>query len=31
MGMPGIEYHEPSDRRSWAAIQEVLAENIPLS
>jgi dienelactone hydrolase len=31
LGMPGIEYHEPSDRRSWASMLELLGETIPLS
>jgi dienelactone hydrolase len=30
LGMPGIEYHEPSDRRSWAAMLDVLAETVPV-
>lgn len=27
-GVPGIEYHEPSDRRSWAAMLDLFAETI---
>ncbi len=26
MGMPGIEYHEPTDRRSWDAMLDLFAE-----
>ena len=29
VGMPGIEYHEPSDRRSWQSMLAVLAETVP--
>jgi dienelactone hydrolase len=29
-GMPGIAYHEPSDRRSWNAMLELLGETIPV-
>ena len=29
--MPGIGYDEDSDRRSWAAMLEVLAETVPLT
>ena len=25
-GMPGIAYHEPTDRRSWAAMLDLFAE-----
>jgi dienelactone hydrolase len=28
MGMPGIEYHEPSDQQSWAAMVDLLAETL---
>lgn len=28
LGIPGIEYHEPSDRRSWAAMLDLFAETI---
>jgi dienelactone hydrolase len=28
MGMPGIEYHEPTDRRSWAAMRDLFSETI---
>ena len=31
VGMPGIEYHEPSDRRSWQSMLAVLAEAVPLT
>jgi dienelactone hydrolase len=27
-GMPGIEYHEATDRRSWAAMTALLAETL---
>jgi dienelactone hydrolase len=30
MGMPGIEYHEPSDRRSWKAMLGLFEETIGL-
>lgn len=26
LGVPGVEYHEPTDRRSWAALLELFAE-----
>ena len=29
-GMPGVEYHEPTDRRSWASMLAVLAETVPV-
>jgi hypothetical protein len=28
MGVPGIEYHEPTDRRSWSAMRELFSETI---
>lgn len=28
LGMPGIEYHEPSDRRSWKTMLDFFAETI---
>jgi dienelactone hydrolase len=28
LGMPGIEYHEPTDRRSWRAMLDFFAETI---
>jgi dienelactone hydrolase len=28
--MPGVEYHEPSDRRSWASMLALLAETVPV-
>jgi dienelactone hydrolase len=28
LGIPGIEYHEPSDRRSWKAMVDFFAETI---
>lgn len=28
LGMPGIEYHEPSDRRSWASMLRLFGETI---
>ena len=28
MGVPGIEYHEPTDRRSWAAMLDLFAETL---
>jgi dienelactone hydrolase len=28
MGMPGIEYHEPTDRRSWAAMLDLFSETL---
>ncbi len=28
LGRPGIEYHEPSDRRSWTAMLELFAETL---
>ena len=28
LGAPGIEYHEPSDRRSWAAMLDLFAETL---
>ena len=31
LGMPGIEYHEPSDRRSWASMLAVLEATVPLT
>ena len=30
VGMPGIAYHEPSDRRSWSSMLAVLAETVPV-
>jgi dienelactone hydrolase len=30
MGMPGLAYHEPSDRRSWNAMLALFEETIPL-
>ena len=31
MGIPGIEYHEPSDRRSWTSMLALLAETVPVA
>jgi dienelactone hydrolase len=28
MGTPGIEYHEPTDRRSWQAMRDLFAETL---
>lgn len=28
MGVPGVDYHEPSDRRSWAAMRDLFAETL---
>jgi dienelactone hydrolase len=28
LGVPGVAYHEPSDRRSWAAMLDLFAETI---
>ena len=28
LGMPGVEYHEPSDRRSWKAMLDFFDETI---
>ena len=28
LGVPGIEYHEPTDRRSWAAMLDLFAETL---
>ena len=28
LGVPGIEYHEPTDRRSWAAMRQLFEETL---
>jgi len=28
MGVPGVDYHEPSDRRSWAVMRDLFAETL---
>jgi dienelactone hydrolase len=30
-GMPGIAYHEPTDRRSWRSLLDLLEETVPLA